>query len=78
MSGLGGQFADNTALAYDFDWSPYRHAMEIGAGSGALLRRVLSAQRHLVGTLFDQENVIARNRVRTAPLARTALALRLR
>ncbi len=64
MSGLGGQYGDNLALALDFPWKQYRHVMEIGAGSGALTRRILKLNPHLKATLFDEPNVVQRNSVR--------------
>jgi hypothetical protein len=43
--------------AYDF--SSFRHIVDVGGGQGALLAAILSVYPHARGTLFDQPQVVA-------------------
>jgi hypothetical protein len=52
-----------TALASAFDWSGVAHVVDVGGGTGALLRELLRAHRHLRGTLLDLPEVAAKARV---------------
>ena len=46
-------------LAKVIDFSPARHAVDIGGGHGVLLAKILAAQPHLRGTLFDLPHAVA-------------------
>lgn len=48
--------AVDIVAAYDF--GPYRHLVDVGGGTGTLLRHVLERHPHLRGTLFDRTEVI--------------------
>lgn len=41
------------ALLATYDFSPFRHAIDIGGGLGSLLAAVLRDQPHMKGTLYD-------------------------
>lgn len=41
------------ALLTSYDFSPFRHAIDIGGGLGSLIAAVLRDQPHLKGTLYD-------------------------
>jgi SAM-dependent methyltransferase len=45
-------------LAVAFDWSGVGHVVDVGGGTGALLRELLDAQPHLRATLFDLPQVV--------------------
>ena len=49
--------ADELSVAYD--WLAVRHVVDVGGGTGRLLRTLLAAQLHLRGTLFDLPQVVA-------------------
>ncbi len=54
------------ALASAYDWSPVEHVVDVGGGTGALLRELLHAHRHLRGTLLELPEVAAKARVTLA------------
>ncbi|MCE4948129.1 methyltransferase [Streptomyces albulus] len=45
-----------------YDWSGVRHLVDVGGGTGALLREVLEAHPHLRGTVADQAGSVAEAR----------------
>lgn len=47
--------AQARALLDAFDFSAYRHVVDLGGGRGALLAEILQRWEHLRGTLFDRE-----------------------
>jgi 2,7-dihydroxy-5-methyl-1-naphthoate 7-O-methyltransferase len=49
--------AEQVAEAYD--WSAVSHVVDVGGGTGAMLRTLLTAHPHLRGTLFDLPEVVA-------------------
>jgi O-methyltransferase. len=49
--------ADQVANAYD--WSSVVHVVDVGGGTGVMLRALLAAHPHLRGTLFDLPQVVA-------------------
>jgi ubiquinone/menaquinone biosynthesis C-methylase UbiE len=56
MSLISRQLAAAVLQVYDF--SPYERLMDVAGGRGTLLLSILRAYPHLVGTLFDQSEVI--------------------
>jgi 2,7-dihydroxy-5-methyl-1-naphthoate 7-O-methyltransferase len=46
-------------VADDYDWSAITHVVDVGGGTGGMLRTLLAAQPHLRGTLFDLPQVVA-------------------
>src|SRR4051794_14530909 len=58
MTQLSGGNAEALIRAYDF--SSFRHIVDVGGGQGLMLAAILRAHPHLRGTLFDQPNVVAR------------------
>jgi ubiquinone/menaquinone biosynthesis C-methylase UbiE len=57
MSGLVAQVAEAVAIAYDF--SPFRHIVDVGGGKGVLVTAVLKQYPQLTATLLDLPQVIA-------------------
>jgi hypothetical protein len=55
-----------TALASAYDWSSVAHVVDVGGGTGTLLRGVLRAHRKLRGTLLELPDVAAKARVAIA------------
>ena len=49
--------AEAVIRAYDF--SPFRHIVDVGGGQGLMLAAILRAHPHVRGTLFDQPDVVA-------------------
>lgn len=47
------------AVAAAYDWRAVEHVVDVGGGTGVLLRTLLAAHPHLRGTLFDQPQVVA-------------------
>jgi hypothetical protein len=58
MESLAPHFAPAFAAAYDF--STMQHVVDVGGGTGMLLRVVLERHAHLRGTLFELPDVVAR------------------
>lgn len=65
----GRHFADSMAeisracvpaILAEYDFSSIRHLVDVGGGTGALLRGILARYPKMEGTLFDQPAVIAR------------------
>jgi hypothetical protein len=48
-----------TAVIEAYDFSGFRHVVDIGGGDGSFLAQLLTARPKLNGTLFDQPHVIA-------------------
>lgn len=46
-------------VADDYDWSAITHVVDVGGGTGGMLRTLLAVQPHLRGTLFDLPQVVA-------------------
>lgn len=57
MSQLSRGSAAAVLRAYDF--SPFRHIVDVGGGQGLMLAAILGAHPHIRGTLFDQPDVVA-------------------
>ncbi|MGY3149367.1 hypothetical protein ACVWYQ_006366 [Bradyrhizobium sp. USDA 3397] len=57
MTQLSRGSAEAVIRAYDF--SPFRHIVDVGGGQGLLLAAILRAHPHMRGTLFDQPDVVA-------------------
>jgi 2,7-dihydroxy-5-methyl-1-naphthoate 7-O-methyltransferase len=51
--------ANAQQVADEYDWSAVTHVVDVGGGTGELLRTVLAAHPHLRGTLFDLPQVVA-------------------
>jgi 2,7-dihydroxy-5-methyl-1-naphthoate 7-O-methyltransferase len=51
--------ANAQQIAAEYDWSSIEHVVDVGGGTGALLRALLAAHPHLRGTLFDLPQVVA-------------------
>ena len=45
-------------LGAAFDWSVVEHVVDVGGGTGTLVRTILAAHPHLRGTLFDLPQVV--------------------
>lgn len=58
MTQLSGGNAEAVTGAYDF--SSFRHVVDVGGGQGLMLAAILRAHPHMRGTLFDQPDVVAR------------------
>jgi len=58
MTQLSRGSAEAVIRAYDF--SPFRHVVDVGGGQGLMLAAILRAHPHMRGTLFDQPDVVAR------------------
>jgi len=57
---MAAQVAANAQqVADEYDWSAITHVIDVGGGTGELLRTVLAAHPHLRGTLFDLPQVVA-------------------
>lgn len=50
--------ANAEQLASVYDWSSVAHVVDVGGGTGVLLRTLLAAYPHLRGTLFDLPQVV--------------------
>jgi hypothetical protein len=46
-------------VADEYDWSAITHVVDVGGGTGGMLRTLLAAHPHLRGTLFDLPQVVA-------------------
>ncbi len=57
MTQLSRGSAEAALRAYDF--SPFRHVVDVGGGQGLMLAAILRANPHMRGTLFDQSDVVA-------------------
>lgn len=57
MTDFSRQETEAMLAAYDF--SGLQHLVDVGGGRGELLQRVLQANGQLLGTLFDQPQVVA-------------------
>jgi hypothetical protein len=56
---MAAQVRENAAqVAERYDWSGVSHVVDVGGGTGVMLRAVLAAHRHLRGTLFDLPQVV--------------------
>ena len=51
--------ANAVEIAEVYDWSRIEHVVDLGGGTGELLRTLLAAHSHLHGTLFDLPRVVA-------------------
>ena len=51
--------ANAVEIADEYDWSRVERVVDVGGGTGELLRTLLSAHPHLRGTLFDLPRVVA-------------------
>jgi hypothetical protein len=51
--------ANAVEIAEMYDWSRIAHVVDVGGGTGELLRTLLAAHSHLRGTLFDLPRVVA-------------------
>jgi hypothetical protein len=51
--------ANAEELAESYDWSRLEHVVDVGGGTGTLLRTLLAAHPRLRGTLFDLPRVVA-------------------
>jgi 2,7-dihydroxy-5-methyl-1-naphthoate 7-O-methyltransferase len=51
--------ANAEQVAADYDWASRAHVVDVGGGTGAMLRTLLGAHPHLRGTLFDLPQVVA-------------------
>jgi O-methyltransferase domain/Dimerisation domain len=60
MAGFTKRIASAVADAYDF--SPFRHLVDVGGGNGALLAGILRANPTLTGIVFDLPDVAIRAR----------------
>lgn len=47
------------AITEAYDFSPFKSLCDIGGGQGILLKSILTANPHLHGILYDQENVVS-------------------
>jgi len=56
MTELSGGSAEAVIRAYDF--SSFRHIVDVGGGQGLMLAAILLAHPHMRGTLFDQPDVV--------------------
>jgi hypothetical protein len=57
MTQLSGGSAEAVIRTYDF--SAFRHIVDVGGGHGLMLAAILRAHPHIRGTLFDQSGVVA-------------------
>ena len=51
--------ANAEEIAEAYDWSGIAHVVDVGGGTGTLLRTLLASHSHLRGTLFDLPRVVA-------------------
>jgi hypothetical protein len=51
--------ANAEEIAERYDWSRVEHVVDVGGGTGTLLRTLLAAHQHLRCTLFDLPRVVA-------------------
>jgi 2,7-dihydroxy-5-methyl-1-naphthoate 7-O-methyltransferase len=51
--------ANAEEIAESYDWSRVEHVVDVGGGTGTLLRTLLAAHPRLRGTLFDLPRVVA-------------------
>lgn len=51
--------ANAVEVADLYDWSRVEHVVDVGGGTGEMLRTILAAHPHLRGTLFDLPRVVA-------------------
>jgi 2,7-dihydroxy-5-methyl-1-naphthoate 7-O-methyltransferase len=51
--------ANAAEVANTYDWSQVEHVVDVGGGTGQMLRTLLAAHPHLRGTLFDLPRVVA-------------------
>jgi hypothetical protein len=51
--------ANAEQLAAHYDWRSVEQVVDVGGGTGVLLRALLAAHEHLQGTLFDLPQVVA-------------------
>jgi 2,7-dihydroxy-5-methyl-1-naphthoate 7-O-methyltransferase len=57
---MAAQVEDNAVRVADvYEWSSVADVVDVGGGTGTLLRTLLAAHAHLRGTLFDQPRVVA-------------------
>jgi 2,7-dihydroxy-5-methyl-1-naphthoate 7-O-methyltransferase len=57
---MSAQVKANAAeIAGKYDWSQLEHVVDIGGGTGEMLRTLLAAHSHLRATLFDLPRVVA-------------------
>ena len=61
MSDLSGEAIAAVIPAYDF--SQFKHIVDIGGGNGAMLIAVLKAAPHARGVVFDEEYVVKKTQV---------------
>jgi len=57
MTELSRGSAEAVIGAYDF--SAFRHVVDVGGGRGLMLASILAAHPRIQGTLFDQPGVVA-------------------
>jgi 2,7-dihydroxy-5-methyl-1-naphthoate 7-O-methyltransferase len=56
---MAAQVKANAAeIAQRYDWSAVDHVVDVGGGTGTMLRALLAAHPHLRGTLFDLPRVV--------------------
>jgi 2,7-dihydroxy-5-methyl-1-naphthoate 7-O-methyltransferase len=51
--------ANAQQVGEEYDWSSVTHVVDVGGGSGVMLRTLLAAHPHLRATLFDLPHVVA-------------------
>ncbi len=51
--------ANAEEVAAEYDWGSVKHVVDVGGGTGVLLRTLLESHPHLRGTLFDLPQVVA-------------------
>jgi hypothetical protein len=51
--------ANAQEVAEEYDWSSVTHVVDVGGGTGVMLRKLLAAHPHLRATLFDLPHVVA-------------------
>ncbi|WP_328324843.1 acetylserotonin O-methyltransferase [Kribbella sp. NBC_00382] len=73
MTALSWKIAAAVAATYDF--AGVRTVVDVGGGKGIVLDAVLSANDQLVGTVFDQEHVVATEPVSPAVTSRWSAAV---
>lgn len=74
LSMLARSHQEAEALAATYDFTPFRHLIDIGAGDGATLTTILKAWPGMQGTLFDRPDVVANARARLAAAGLTERA----
>jgi hypothetical protein len=73
MTALSWKIAEAVAATYDF--SGFHTVVDVGGGQGIVLDAVLSSNDQLVGTVFDQEHVVATEPVSAAVAPRWSAAV---